>query len=78
MSPTALLNSLAASALSSYLVGKNSHNPIVLANASIHSYVVAFWWATGIFVAGAFICGLVLRGGKPEPADPNAAPAIHA
>jgi EmrB/QacA subfamily drug resistance transporter len=75
---TALLNSLAASALSSYLVGKNSHNPIVLANASIHSYVVAFWWATGIFVAGAFICGLVLRGGKPEPADPNAAPAIHA
>ncbi|HEV3169570.1 MAG TPA: MFS transporter [Actinocrinis sp.] len=75
---TALLNSLAASAGTAYLVGKNLHNPIVLANAQIHSYVVAFWWAAAIFAAGAVICGLILRAGKPDPVDPDAAPVVHA
>jgi EmrB/QacA subfamily drug resistance transporter len=75
---TALLNSLATSAAASYLVGKDVTNQIVQANAAIHSYVVAFWWAAGIFVAGAVICGLILRSGKPDPIDPDVAPAVHA
>jgi EmrB/QacA subfamily drug resistance transporter len=75
---TALLNSLATSAGTAYLVGKNMKDPIVLANAAIHSYIVAFWWAAAIFGAGAIICGLILKAGKPDPADPEAAPAIHA
>jgi EmrB/QacA subfamily drug resistance transporter len=75
---TALLNSLATTAAAKYLVGKNAANPAVQANAAIHSYVVAFWWAAAIFAAGAVICGLILRAGKPDPADPDAAPAIHA
>ena len=75
---TALLNSLATSAAASYLVGKDAKSQLVLANAQIHSYVVAFWWAAAIFAAGAVICGLILKAGKPDPADPNAAPAIHA
>ena len=75
---TALLNSLAATAFTSYLVGKNASSAIVQANAAIHSYTVAFWWAAGIFAAGAIICGPILRAGKPDPADPDAAPAIHA
>jgi EmrB/QacA subfamily drug resistance transporter len=75
---TALLNSLAATAATNYLVGKNGSNPVVRANADIHSYVVAFWWAAAIFGVGAFICGLILKSGKPDPADPDAAPAIHA
>jgi EmrB/QacA subfamily drug resistance transporter len=74
---TALLNSLAASAATSYLVGKNPTNQIVLANAQIHSYITAFWWAGAIFGAGAIICGLILKSGKPDPADPDAAPAVH-
>ena len=75
---TALLNSLATTAAAKYLVGKNVANPAVQANAAIHSYVVAFWWAAAIFVAGAVICGLILRSGKPDPAEAGAAPAIHA
>jgi EmrB/QacA subfamily drug resistance transporter len=75
---TALLNSLATTALASYLVGKNAQSQVVQANAAIHSYIVAFWWAAAIFGAGAIICGLILKAGKPDPADPDAAPAIHA
>jgi len=74
---TALLNSLATSALASYLVGKDKASPLVQANAAIHSYTVAFWWAAGIFAAGAVLCGLILRAGKPAPIDPNAAPVVH-
>ena len=75
---TALLNSLASSALTSYLVGKNAGSALVQANAQIHSYTTAFWWAAGIFAVGAVICGLILKPGKPDPADPDAMPAVHA
>jgi EmrB/QacA subfamily drug resistance transporter len=75
---TALLNSLATTALANYLVGKDAQSQVVQANAAIHSYIVAFWWAAAIFAAGAVICGLILKAGKPDPADPDAAPAIHA
>jgi hypothetical protein len=75
---TALLNSLAASALARYLIGKDTASQIVQADAAIHSYTVAFWCSSAIFAAGAVICGLILRAGKPEPAGPDAAPAIHA
>ena len=74
---TALLNSLATTALSKYLVGKDAASPMVQANAAIHSYVVAFWWAAAIFGVGAIICGLILKPGKPYPADLDASPAIH-
>ena len=78
---TALLNSLAASAASSYLVGHGGAakaTQLVQANAAVHSYIVAFWWASAIFAFGAVVCGLILRAGKPDPADPNATPAVHA
>jgi EmrB/QacA subfamily drug resistance transporter len=75
---TALLNSLATAAATTYLVGKNAKSQIVQADAAIHSYTVAFWWAAAIFVAGAIVCGLILKPGKPAPADPDAAPVIHA
>jgi EmrB/QacA subfamily drug resistance transporter len=74
---TSLLNSLAASALASYLVGR-APTAINQANAAIHSYTTAFWWAAGIFAAGAVICGLLLRPGPPAPADPDTVPAVHA
>src|ERR1700733_429362 len=59
---TALLNTIAASALSSYLV---SHGTSLAAQAEapVHSYVVAFWVSAGIFAAAAVVCGLVLRSG---------------
>jgi hypothetical protein len=54
-------------------VGKNAATPLVQTNAAIHSYIVAFWWAAGIFALGAIACGLIIKSGKP---DPNAAPAV--
>jgi EmrB/QacA subfamily drug resistance transporter len=59
---TALLNTIAATALSSYLV---THGTGLAAEAggAVHSYVVAFWVSAAIFAASAVICGLVLRSG---------------
>src|SRR6202522_241030 len=59
---TALLNTIAADALSSYLV---IHGASLTAQAegAVHSYTVAFWVAAAIFAAAAVSCGLVLRPG---------------
>lgn len=63
----ALLNSLAASALTRYLAVKDATSPAIQIDGAIHSYAVAFWCSSAIFVAGAFACALILRSGKPEP-----------
>ena len=44
---TALLNTLAASALTSYLLA-HGRGPLVLAQAAVHSYVVGFWVSAAI------------------------------
>ncbi|WHX22052.1 hypothetical protein QFW82_36050 [Streptomyces malaysiensis subsp. malaysiensis] len=67
---TPLLNSLAASAPAGFLVGEDATSQTSQANAAVHSYTVAFWAASAIFAAGAAICGLILRIGNPEPAEP--------
>jgi len=62
---TALLNTIAASAATSYLVGHRHGrpSPLLVHLALIHSYTTVFWWCAGIFAAGAVICGLLLRRG---------------
>jgi EmrB/QacA subfamily drug resistance transporter len=59
---TALLNTIAASALTSYLVTHGT-SPAAQAGAAVHSYVVAFWVSAAIFAGAAVVCGLVLRSG---------------
>jgi EmrB/QacA subfamily drug resistance transporter len=59
---TALLNTIAASALTSYLV-THGHSPSAVAEAAVHSYVVAFWVSCAIFAGSAVVCALVLRPG---------------
>jgi MFS family permease len=59
---TALLNTIAASALASYLLA-HGHSPLATASAAVHSYVVAFWVSAGIFAGAAVVSGLVLRSG---------------
>jgi MFS family permease len=59
---TALLNTIAASALTSYLV-THGHSPSATAEAAVHSYVVAFWVSCAIFAGSAVVCALVLRPG---------------
>jgi hypothetical protein len=73
---TALLSTLSASAASSYLAGNQPGAPGV-AQATVHGYTVAFWWAAAIFAAGAIACGLLLRSGAPKP-EPDASPALAA
>jgi EmrB/QacA subfamily drug resistance transporter len=62
---TALLNTLAANAATSYLAGKQP-TPAVLAQAQLHSYSAAYWWSAGIFVGGLVITALLYRRGRVE------------
>ena len=71
---TALLSTLAASAASSYVVGK-APSAGLAAQAAVHGYVAAFWWSAGIFAVGAIVCGLLLRGGAPR-LEPGAEPVL--
>ena len=74
---TALLSTLAVSATTGF-VTENGPAPEVLRQAAVEGYVTAFWWAAGIFAAGALICVALLRsnarpevshgGPEPEPA----------
>ncbi|MFD5626717.1 MFS transporter [Streptomyces sp. NPDC127072] len=73
---TALLNTLAASAATSYLAGKDATDKLVQAQSTIESYTTAFWWSAGFFAAGAVIAFFLYRGGKPEQ-DLDAAPVVH-
>ncbi len=52
---TALLSTIAASAVSGFAGAP--------AEAAVHGYTTAFWWAAGIFALGAVLCGLLLRPG---------------
>jgi hypothetical protein len=72
---TALLNTIAASAFSSYLL-THGQSPAAQAGAAVHSYIVAFWVSAGIFAAAAIVCGLVLPPGLLAPATPEVAPAM--
>ena len=60
---TSLLNTLAAGAATSYLVGR-ALTPANLQAALLHSYTTAFLWSSLIFVAGAVVAGLVLQRGS--------------
>jgi EmrB/QacA subfamily drug resistance transporter len=66
---TALLNTLAASAAASYLVGRTSTADNAQ-EALLHSYRTAFLWSGAIFVGGSIVAVLVLRrGGLAELAS---------
>jgi EmrB/QacA subfamily drug resistance transporter len=73
---TALLNTLAASAATDYLTGKDATSKLVQAQATIESYTTAFWWSAGFFAAGTVIALLLHRRGVPQQ-DASAAPVVH-
>jgi hypothetical protein len=58
----ALLNTVASTATTTFLAGKAA-SPVVAAEAAVHGYTTAFWWAAAIFAAGAMVCGVLLRSG---------------
>ncbi len=58
---TALLSTLAASAVADRLAEAATRPDAALAaQAAVHGYTVAFWWAAGIFAVGAVICSALL------------------
>jgi EmrB/QacA subfamily drug resistance transporter len=64
---TALLNSLAAAALASYVV-HHATDPLVQAHAAVHSYAVAYSWSAALFATGALIAVLLFRRRRVAPA----------
>jgi hypothetical protein len=70
---TSLLNTMAASAAAGYLASHLSPRlmigghpaPALVELAQVHSYTTAFWWAAGMFAAGAVLAALLLRPGAP-------------
>jgi MFS family permease len=57
---TALLNTLAATAAIDYAQIHRT-DPLVQANATLHSYSVTYWWSAGFFVFGAIVTVLLFR-----------------
>jgi EmrB/QacA subfamily drug resistance transporter len=74
---TALLSTLAGSAVSSY-VAERSASPDVAAAAAVHGYTTAFWWSAAIFATGAVVSALVLRSGAPQTATAPAGEPVLA
>ncbi|MEU6352216.1 MFS transporter [Streptomyces sp. NPDC047072] len=69
---TALLNTLAATAATNYAKDHLS-DPLVKANAALHSYEVAYWWSAGFFAFAVIVTALLFRAKRsaadePEPA----------
>ncbi|WP_370054724.1 MFS transporter [Leifsonia sp. EB41] len=58
---TALLNTLAATALTDYLSAHLPPTPHVLQEAAVHSYSTAYWWSAGFFAFGAVLSALLYR-----------------
>lgn len=71
---TALLSTVAASATSGYAAAHTTATDAT-AQATVHGYTTAFWWAAAIFAAGAIVCGLLIRPGVAE-VDPAAEPVL--
>ena len=64
---TALLNTIAVTVAGRSLTHTSGASPSVrAAAATLHGYSIAFWWAAGIFFAGAVFTMIVLESGAPE------------
>jgi EmrB/QacA subfamily drug resistance transporter len=91
---TSLLNTIAASATTSYIaahIALAGHSPAAVRAVTdaglVHGYTTVFWWCAGIFAAGAVICGSLMRRGPlqgmgapgaPEPAAAGASGVAEA
>ena len=74
---TALLSTIAASALASYITSAHAlPTRLLLAQAAVHGDTTAFAWAAAIFAAGAVIAAAVFeRGTRALTVDAATAPA---
>jgi len=64
---TALLSTIFATAVASFLVGASDpSSPATQAQAAVHGYSVAFWWSALIFLVAAVTCGALLTSEIPD------------
>jgi predicted MFS family arabinose efflux permease len=56
----ALISTIVASATSRYL-NRHATTATATAHAAVHGYAVGYWWAAGLFLAGAVICSAIVR-----------------
>src|SRR4051794_38080886 len=72
---TALLSTLAISAMSSRLAGA-PRTPELVAAASAHGYTTAFWWSAALLAVGAVLSWLLIesRSAQALAADSDATP----
>ncbi len=57
----ALLNTLAATAMTDYLADHEPVTATVATDAALHSFATAYWWSAAFFVFGAVLTGLLFR-----------------
>ena len=74
---TALLSTIAASAITGYVTGAHTHpTESLIAHATVHGDTTAFAWAAAMFALGAVIAAALFeRGTRPLTVDATAAPA---
>jgi EmrB/QacA subfamily drug resistance transporter len=72
---TALLSTISATAVTSFVTDNAPATPHVMAQAAVHGYTTAFWFSAAIFAVGAIATALLLEGGAPE-VDPDVAPVM--
>ncbi|QNG20021.1 MFS transporter [Rhodococcus triatomae] len=73
---TALLSTVAATASTNYLADR-APSPEAIAQAAVESYTTTFWWAAGIFAAGAVLVALVMRSGLLPAAAKGEPVLVH-
>ena len=82
---TALLNTIAASAVTSYIAAhitpamltRGGPSPGLRALALVHGYTTGFWWSAAIFACGAVVAGALFRWGPlTRPGGPGQADAL--
>ena len=75
----ALLSTLFADAVGAFAAPAGMSAQQVAAEAAVHGYTVAFWWAAGILAAGALITVLLFERGRASVAEPAPAqqPALE-
>lgn len=73
---TALLNTLATSAATDCLAGKDPRDPAVQAQSGLEAYSTAYAWSAVFFAVGLVISVILYRRGVPAT-DPDAAPVVH-
>jgi len=63
---TALLNTIAATATTTYVVAHAHGNPApaLVATGQVHGFTVAIWWGVGIILLAALLVAVLINGGK--------------